>query len=380
MINVFLLAAAITTFNWTEHIPSDGLKYEKTDGGIKFTLAGRGAMKGGDGYLWADVPLYRRGVLDFDVKLVPQPKNRAQSLFVTLYGIRTFFHDGCKDWRVIFPEPMANRETGFPEEPVRHVQITKLSLDEWHHCRIAFDVMDDRAEFFFDDMSDPAYIAGGVSIWSESEFLGGILRVGGMGGAPNSNPEIKNISLEETTEDEKVEARTETLVFEGITHEFYRVADILVADRPRTYTLDFTRYCYWPKNCYKYSKLPGRETVSRARRIVLVDAPKSFDDVLPDFLIRDMVKSVESGAELIVIDGFYTLDKGEFAGTALESILPEGSLHGTCFPPLPDGNAEILERKVGAGTVKVFRGFKLTGSPDEDFARFKRDWATKLFK
>ena len=45
-----------------------------------------------------------------------------------------------------------------------------------------------------------------------------------------------------------------------------------------------------------------------------------------------------------------------------------------------DGNAEILERKVGAGTVKVFRGFKLTGSPDEDFARFKRDWATKLFK
>jgi len=60
-------------------------------------------------------------------------------------------------------------------------------------------------------------------------------------------------------------------------------------------------------------------------------------------------------------------------------MLSEGSLHGTCFQPLPDGKAEILERKVGEGTVKVFRGFKLTGCPEEDFARFQNEWAKKLF-
>ena len=373
-----ILFSAITTFNWTEHIPADGLKYEKTENGFRFTLAARGKMNGGDGYLWADVPLYRRGVLDFDVKLVPQLKNRAQSLFVTLYGIRTFFHDGCRDWRVIFPEPMANRETGFPEEPVRHVQIAQVALDEWHHCRITFDVFDDRAEFFFDDMGDPAYIAGGMSVWSESEFLGGLLRVGGMGGAPNSNPEIRNIALTEVTEWEKAEARTETLVFEGITHEYYQVCDFLAADKPRSYLLDFTRYCYWPKNCYKYAKLPGRSTVAAAKRIVLVDAPKSFDDVLPDFLLRDIVAAVKDGAELIVLDGPFTLDRGEFAGTPLEAILPEGALHGTCFPPQA-AKPEILVRTVEKGTVKVFRGLALGADPNAFKARFA-PWAEKLFE
>ena len=52
-----ILFSAITTFNWTEHIPADGLKYEKTADGFRFTLAARGKMNGGDGYLWADVPL-----------------------------------------------------------------------------------------------------------------------------------------------------------------------------------------------------------------------------------------------------------------------------------------------------------------------------------
>ena len=200
--------------------------------------------------------------------------------------------------------------------------------------------------------------------------------MGGPGG--HSKPEIRNIALTEVTEWEKAEARTETLVFEGITHEYYQACDFLAAEKPRSYLLDFTRYCYWPKNCYKYAKLPGRSTVAAAKRIVLVDAPKSFDDVLPDFLLRDIVAAVKDGAELIVLDGPFTLDRGEFAGTPLEAILPEGALHGTCFPP-QTAKPEILTRAVEKGTVKVFRGLALGADPNAFKARFA-PWAEKLFK
>ena len=369
---------ALTIDKWNERIPKDGLKWSRTeDGGIRLTLSARGPRKGGDGYLWAEVPLIERGILDFDYRANPPLRNREQSAFITLYGIRTFFHDGCGDWRVIFPEPNANRETGFHDEPVRHHRIAKVKADEWHHCRIKFDAPNDRAEFFMDDMSDPAFIAGSMSVWSEAEFLGGELRIGGMGGSRNCEAEFRNVILSEAEKDGKSPARTETLVFNGMVHEFYGVEDVLKHDNPRVYLLDFTRYCYWSKNCYKYSRLPGMETVSRARRIVLVDAPASFDHVLPDFLLDDFAQAVEDGAELIVLDGPFALDRGEYAGTPIARILPDGALHGTAFP-LPVAEPEILERKVGKGQVKVFRGFRLGSEPCDCRRRFL-PWAERLF-
>lgn len=370
---------AFTFDKWNERIPEGGLAYSRTDaGGIRLHFAARGPRKGGDGFLWASAPLLRRGVLEFDYRSHPPLNNRSQGAFITLYGIRTFFHDGCRDWRVIFPEPNSNRETGYHDEPVRHHRIATVKPDEWHHCRITFDAPNDRAEFFLDDMSDPAFIAGAMSVWSEAEFLGGEIRIGGMGGSPNGSAEFKNIVLTETKETGATHARTETLVFEGMVHEFYGVAEFLKEDSPRTYLLDYTRYCYWPKNCYKYSRLPGAETLKRARRIVLVDAPAGFDHVLPDFLLKDMADAVKDGAELIVLDGVFALDRGEYAETPLAGILPAGALHGTAFPepvPVP----EILERKVGKGTVKVFRGLALGSDPSACRSRFL-PWARKLFR
>ena len=377
LVSAALILSARADFTWRTCIPDGGLSAAAASNSVTLTLSGRGVRCGGDGYVAAAVPLLERGQFDFDLRITPPERNRAMSHFLTLYGIRVFWHDGCRDWRVIFPEPNANRETGFHDEPVRHHQIAKFTAGTWHHCRIAFDAPGDRVEFFLDDMGDPAYIAGNVSVWREAEFEGGELKIGGMGLSGGSVGEFRNLTLVETKANDAAVARTETLIFNGMASEYYGVDEFLAADGPQLYLLDFTRYCYMPRNCYKYSKLPGVERMRRAKRIVLVDAPVSYDHVLPDFILKDIATAAHEGAEVIFLDGPFALERGEYAGTALERILPEGTLAATAFPPLRT-TPEILTRAVGKGTVKVFRGLRFGADPKEFRARFV-PWAAKLF-
>ena len=375
--NIFLLAA-FSSFVWQSQIPEGGLSAETSSDSVKVVLSGRGVRSGGDGYVSAHMPLYRRGRLDFDLTVTPPERNKAMAQFMTFYGIRMFWHDSCKDWRLVTHEANANRESGFHDEPVSHKQIAKFKPGERHHCRIAFDYDADRVEFFLDDMNDPAYIAADFSVWGEAEYMGGEIRIGGMGLSRGSVGEFRNIVLTEEAESAAKRERTETLVFNGFASEFYGVESVLAAENPREYLLDFTRYCFWPENMYKYKKLPGTATVAAAKRIVLVDAPAGFFHVLPDFLIRDIVKAANEGAEVTFLEGPFSLDRGEYAGTAFERILPEGALSGSAFPP-PRDREEILERKVGDGVVRVLRGFRLGADPADSRARFK-SVAPRLFR
>lgn len=372
-----VLAANVIT-DWRPVIPEDGLVYERTnEGGLRLYLSGRGPRKGGDGFLWSRVPLVERGRLDFDFKTVPPGQNRAQAAFLTLYGIRVFFHDACQDWRVIYPEPNARREIGFADEPVRHERIASVLAGVWHHCRIVFDAPADRVEFFLDDMSDPAYMTASMSVWSESEFLGGMLRVGGMGGSPGGIAEFKNVILEKAEEAVRPVERTETLVFEGPVSTHYGVGEWL-GDRQRTYRLDFTGSTYLPKNNYKYVRLPGAETVRKAKRVVLVDAPLSPECAIPGFLLKEIIESVKEGAELIVLGGPFSLERGGYSEGELVDILPERALAPTPFSRECKA-PEIIERTVGRGRVKVLRGMNFSAVSDESRKRFL-PWAEKLFR
>jgi hypothetical protein len=288
-----------------------------------------------------------------------------------------FWHDSCRDWRVIIPRPNSERESGFADEPVRHFRIAKFVAGEWHHCRVCFDAEADRVEFFLDDMSDPAYIAGGVSVWDQAEYEGGVLKIGGLGLSRDSVGTFANIELVEESGAAAGAERTGTLVFDGLASDYYRAVDVLAAEKPRHYVLDFTRASYWPKNNYKYVKLPGRETLAAAKRIVLVDAPFQFDDVLPPFVVADIVAAVNDGAELVVLDGPFALDRGGYGESALAKILPDGALAGSAFKEPPSG-PQILERCVGKGSVKVFRGLAF-GSDRDDFRRRFEPWAERLF-
>ena len=58
-------------------------------------------------------------------------------------------------------------------------------------------------------------------------------------------------------------------------------------------------------------------------------------------------------------------------------MLPEGALTGDPFGAAP-AKPQILERRVGKGVVKVFRGLAF-GADREDFRRRFAPWAEKIF-
>lgn len=362
---------------WRLHAPEGGLKADTADGRVTVKFAGLGFARGGDGYVSADIPLFASGALEFDVKLDMPLSGKTVGAFLSFYGITVFWHDSCGDWRVYFPDPNAKREMAFDIEPVSHRRISMFKCGEWHHVRIAFDAPSDRIEYFIDDMSDPAFVVGDRSVWGSAEFMGGEIRIGGMGGSRGGAGTFKDIVLTERSGEGEAAERTDTLLFEGMGCEYYGVSELLEADKPRIYTLDPTRSMYLPVNSFKYSRLPGRSTLRRAKRIVLSDAPVGPDGVLPEFILEDIVEAVSDGAELVVLGGFFSLGKGEYAGTPLARILPENVSGMKPFDALPV-SPRIDERTVGRGRVKVFHGLKFSSSIEETRERF-RPYAERLF-
>lgn len=363
--------------DWSLHAPKNGLKAETSAEQVVLRLAALGFARGGDGFVSAELPLYRKGRLDFDVKTETPHLSRTVGAYLSFYGVTVFWHDSCGDMRAYFPDPNARRQMAFNIEPVSHCRIAPFSGGKWHHVRIAFDADGDRIEYFLDDMSDPALVVGDRSVWGAAEFMGGEIRIGGMGGSEGGVCSFKDIVLSEESDATTTAERTETLVFNGMGGDFFDVPTLLAADSPRVYTLDPTRSMYLPQNDFKYSKLPGRETLRRAKRIVLADAPAGPNGVLPDFILSDVVAAVSDGAELIVLGGFFSLSKGEYAETPLAKVLPDGALGKTPFDASPAAPT-VLERSVGKGCVKVLTGFTFTNDLEETRGRFE-PYAARLF-
>lgn len=376
MLSTILLAAA-GAFSWTTHIPEGGLQFAEKNGALSFRLAGRGAAKGGDGYVETALPLYGRGALDFDVRQTPATDNRAMSLFLTFYNITVFWHDACKDWRVFVPGPEAKRERGFRDEPTSHHQMAIFEPGKWHHCRIEFDRSLGRVEFFLDDLTSPVYILGDWSVWGTQEFLGGALRIGGLGLSKNSVWDVKDVVLSERPAASAATARTETIVFEGFANDYYDLRTRLAGRKPRFYTLVTTRASESAANAMRFTGMPGASLLSAAKTIVLEDAPVGPGELIPHFVVEDIVRQVKEGATLVVLDGFFSLKRGKYDESALKEIIPARTLPKTGFGAFPS-NPEIVVSKVGRGEVRVFRGLRFT-EEEKDFVSQFDPWFDRLF-
>lgn len=335
---------------WTIHAKPGRSSYIVKDGKLHVTVTPH--FKD-DGYAEIDIPLCRKGQLDFDVCIDPENRSlsgRGPGLTLDIYNISTFWHNYCRDWRFYFPEPNSKRSAGFSNEPVGHGSIGKITLGKWIHYRICWDADNDRVEYYIDDMTDPALIKGDVSVLGHAEYQGGKLRIGSFGyGNAGYECLIDNIifrNLEQRTDDKK-EARSLILLFQGISSELYGLEKILSSPELRVYNLDFWRSSYTAGNTFKYNRLPGLNSLRSAKTIILLDTPAGPDNILPDFLLEDMTKEVYAGARLIIFGGLFSLDRGEFQNTALEKILPV-SLH----PGKKRAGGRPLQIKPAAGKYK----------------------------
>ena len=284
-----------------------------------------------DGYIECDIPLVRKGMLEFDMEF-PDPNNsRGIGLFVDIYNVSSFFHSACGDWRYYFPEPESKRIAGFGIEPVGHQKIANVNAKVKSHYRITFDVDKDRAEFFKDDMNDPSAIVGNISVFGHDFYRGGKIRIGSMGFTVSGKPyafRISNLKLTELKEKETADVKRQgVLLFQGMTFDELKIFEALTANGFKKedfslYTLESTSHAMIIANRLLYNRMPGEKKLKNAELIVLADAPAGPKGIIPDFVLKDMADYVRNGGRLVVFGGFFTLEKGEYQRTPLAEILP----------------------------------------------------------
>ena len=342
------------------------------------------------GFIEIPIPMIKKGRLDFDV-IVNAKRNISNGIGLTLdlYNISTFWHDACNDWRMYFPEPNAKRMLFFNIEPVGHQKIAAVKDYVKKHYRIRFDEEADLVEFYVDDMTDPTAARYDVSVFGHSFYQGGYLKIGSFGYAPEPYvTAISNIVLTEEIPEKNVKNDKKlTLLMEGMTSQHYPVKKLLAADdvkNIRQYTFDSPGHCDPNTNNYQYFKLPGFESVANAKYIIFNDAPN-----VHDALQKKILESVNDGAKLLIMGGFYSLNRGGFMNSRLGNALPVvmdkiWNLGGSDKKPLEinsDGSkAEIyyyldlkaaadakvlmyagnvplfFQKKYGKGTITVFTG------------------------
>jgi len=301
--------------------------YEARDGVLRVTCKKNWHD---DGSMRRQVPIVKRGALEFDANIAMENASYALgvSLTISVYNISTWFHDYCKDWRRYFPEPPSARMSGFNTEPVGHKRLTAIKHGEWAHYKILFDCDNGIVEYYRNDMRDPVYIDYDVPVLGRDEYEGGYLRIGSMGITKGGVVYgIRNLTLREINAPVDQSSQNDTLLlFKGIGAHLYDLESLAATHFEeatiRAYTLETHGAAIAPKNQFKVDKLPSAATIAAASVIVLADMPAQSSDCLPNALLQQIVDAVFDGAHLLILGGMYSLGKGGYARTPLASILP----------------------------------------------------------
>jgi hypothetical protein len=152
-------------------------------------------------------------------------------------------------------------------------------------------------------------------------YQGGYLRIGSFGYSPEPYETlVSNLVLTEEASPEKTtEERRYSVVFNGLSSDHYPMAELLKdsGTELRLYTWNSPGANAANSNNFQYFKMPGFQTVDQAKYIIFNDAPN-----IPPALQKRILSSVENGAHLLFMGGFWTLSKGGFRDTPLGNALP----------------------------------------------------------
>lgn len=332
---------------WTIKSSPEKSSYFIKDGKLRVECFPSPGLQGG--YAEIDIPLCRKGVLEFDLNSDSDSSKPGTCLVMDLYNISIFWHDYCKDWRRYFPEPVSKRMKYFHVEPVGHRRISEVVKNKWSHYKIYFDMDKDRVEYYKDNMDDPAFIDGNVPIWGRSEYLGGKLRLGNWGIAAGKVSflvdNIKLTSLDKESESNSAKTpRDRILLFNGLSFERYNIKQILSKNGvPGNVIKEFNilnpRPALTPKNNFQSDILPSAQTTMSTKCFVMIDYPFGPGEVVPDCVVKDIIENVKEGARLVIFGGLFSLGKGEYGQSILAEYLPvkintQWDI-GKCEKPLP---------------------------------------------
>lgn len=251
-----------------------------------------------------------------------------------------------------------------PKENKWHVLTDQVKNGVWHKYKIRFDAVERTAEFYVDDMDNPVFID------TNSEYIPGQtirFRISNYGLSRGMIVNrLRNIELKALPEKKKRNGTVlkGTMIFRGISDTFWPLKELAASLGEKDITEFIVQLpAHHPGNRNVRFDLQPKPNPSKApaKNIVLADIPST---PIPPYTMKMIRLAVENGAKLIILDGLFTLQKGEYAGTVLEDILPVSvkDKWGSAAP-LPDakihkhnGRVSIVYKSVGKGMVYVVLG------------------------
>jgi hypothetical protein len=312
-------------FDGPGDLPSRGWRVEATETQSLWTLTGghlevqcfRGPYQGGR--IVHEVPLVPRGVLEFDCLLAAEGIANYDhlSLGLKLYGHLMAFKRYAGH-HLLVHVPATNTD---------YSVTGTVPLQQWVHFRVEYDAPRGRVEYYLGDARDPLMVDLRLAMKTEGAPGEFELFNYGLTKGPVTNL-VDNISLRALDEANgaTLVTRDRTLLFLGPSSERLGVAAALQAgtspESLSVYTLQTRSAATEPRNIFGLDRMPGTATWRQARTIVLADVPAGPRECLPPHLLEDLERAVQAGADLLVLGGPFSLGKGEYAGTALERLLP----------------------------------------------------------
>ncbi|NLW87124.1 MAG: hypothetical protein GXY38_09650 [Planctomycetes bacterium] len=230
----------------------------------------------------------------------------------------------------------------------------------WVKYKVAFDVDAKTMEYYIDDMENPVRIDTDVMLAPEKDGKS-TLKIGNYGLANGSIlNEVDNIRLVSITgqrSDAKIE--NTAIVFRGIAFGSYqldRILEELKVSGSTNYDLETYGAALSPTNQFRLSKKPHPRPSSLPRYIIMADMP--LGEVVPEYVQKVILHSVDRGATLLVLGGLFTLNKGEFQGALLGKAMPVEIGSPWTMKRL-DAGEKIDGASAGDGRVRFLHDLKL---------------------
>ncbi len=260
--------------------------------------------------------------------------------------------------------PTRSYQLYHPKENKWYQLSNLITNGAWNKYMIRFDAVKGTAEYYVNDMDNPVFIDEKSEFVPLKETVFMVRNYGLCGGAIVNK--IRNIEVREIPEKKKSDSRqlSGVMLFQGVCTDEWNAREFVkklgetkissyVLQTPGHHTAnDNPRFDLQPKPSPN-SALP--------KYVVLADMPAK---PIPGYTLKMIREAVELGGKLIILDGFFTLQKGEFAGTVLEDILPVSVKDPWAeTKPLPgvsfikrDGKNVVFYKKIGKGIVYVVPG------------------------
>lgn len=301
------------------------------------------------------VPEY--GELNFELRISPAGVYNNFSLQMKLGNLLFSFRDPY--WRIY------RRKTN------TWLYAGKISVNQYHKFRIRFNSVKKYAEFYVDDMKNPVLVDSESDIKADAAAELLIANYGHASGQINhalQNIELKKLdkSFFSSGADKPLKG---TWIFYGIGFEDWRIAEIRkkcpepiddffvqnIGSHPET-TL----------NKYDLQPCPPVNIINLPAKIIFADMPLR---PIPEYARRNIVEAVKKGASFLLLNGYFTLNKGDFLNTEIASMLPLDVSDRWNNVKVIGGISKKYNSvfaEYGKGTVGVFLNKKLSSQAEFD--------------